>query len=476
MNIVVVVIIDEKYEMHEKTELPLGPLYLSAYIKKYIPDINVSIIGGLPSVRMVAEKRPDMLAISSVTDNFTHAIKFIKNFRKISNIPIVIGGHHISYLPGLLPREADVGVLFEGEVTFLDLVRLFKKNGELIQSQLEHVHGIVFWRDGKLVETKRRDLIRNLDDIPFPDRDAVELTYKKEIQHHIITSRGCPNKCRFCSSTAFWKNVRYFGPEYVVDEMQQLIERYDLKRLHIYDDLWIASKSRFFRIAELIKEKGLHKRTAFRCWVTGRTFTKDVADTLLRLNFESVMIGFETGSEKILRYLKGKSASVDENKEAIRTAKKAGLKISGTFMIGIPGETIEDVYQTKKFIMENELHSATLFLLKPLPGTKIWSYAIEKGLVSNDMPDWGILNNDDILSEKAILLNVEVVPERLNRLRMEIQNEINKKLLKSLKSQLFSKNTDISLWYQHVKRVIERPDLTWVYLKSLLATIMKMKV
>ena len=469
MNIIIVNLSDEKLLMHEKGELPLGPACLASYTKKFFPDCYFSIIVGLPSAQLILKENPDILCISSVTDNFTHAKEFVIKFRKISNIPIIIGGHHISYLPNVMPKEADVGVLFEGEETFLELIKIFDKYGKLPAHRLKNIDGIVFWYNGKLQMTNRRASITNLDSVPFPDRSCIKYMHKKKILYHIMTSRGCPNKCSFCSSSAFWKNVRYFSPEYVVSEMEHLINRYKVTNLHIYDDLWLANKKRFFKIAELIEQRGLNKKTSFMSWVTARTLTPEVASVLVKLNFTSIMIGFESGSEPILRYLKGRSASIHENEYAIKTAKKAGLKIGGTFMLGIPGETVDDIFLTKGFIENNELDFANIFLLKPLPGTKIWDYALNEGLVNNNLPDWGILNNDDIFSPNAILLNREITPKTLNNLKLEIQEVIDKKRTKSLLTELFSRKTDWRFWVQYLKRAAERPDLMLTYVKKLLS-------
>ncbi len=468
MNVVIVVVSDPQLEMHEKTELPLGPAYLASYTRRHFPGSTFSVLVGLPSVESILQKKPDLLGISSVTDNFSHAIGFIRKFRKVSNTPIVLGGHQISYLPGLLPREADVGVCFEGEETFLELIRILDEKGCLTGNQLKHVDGIVFWDEGKLVETKRRALITNLDSIPFPDRDSIEFISKKKLQYHIMTTRGCPNKCVFCSSAPFWERVRYFSPDYVVNEIQHLVNKYSLQRLHIYDDLWLTNRKRFFQIADLIKKRNIHKKTSFRAWVTARTLTPEVASTLANINFEGVMIGFETGSEKILRFLKGGSASVRENEQAVRIAKTAGLEVGGTLLVGRPGETQDDIYQTKSFIMDNDLDFAELFLLKPLPGTKIWDYALNEGLVSNNMIDWKVLNNDDILSPNAILLNRELDPETLQHLRSAIQGEIVRKRAKSLSSKLLSKKINFRLLAHYTKRAIERPALIFTYFRGLL--------
>jgi len=470
LNIVLVVVSNDKFDHNPVGELPLGPAYIASYVKKHIPDCNFSIYVGLPPVYKIFEKNPDLLGISSVTDNYTHAVKLIKTIRHSSNIPIIIGGHHISYLPHLLPREADVGVLFEGERTFLQLTKLFEKQAYFPTNQLKNVHGIVFWDGDTLIQTKQRELIKDLNSIPFPDRDSIEYFHHKKYQHHIMTSRGCPHKCKFCSSHAFWKRLRYFSATYVVNEIEYLQHKYKLEHLHIYDDLWIANKKRFFLISELIKKRNLHKKLTFHSWVTSKTLTHDVAETLASLNFDTISIGFETGSERILRYLKHRSATLNDNKIAIKIAKTYGLKVGGTFMIGIPGETLDDIYQTKMFIMNNDLDHASIYLLKPLPSTEIWDYAIQQGLVNNDMTDWGILNNDDILAPNAILLNRNLQPELLNQKRAEIQKQIYKKHIKSVLRELFSGKPDFHLLRHYLKRVIQSPGFAWSYFKGLFLT------
>lgn len=471
MRVLFIVVNNEIYDDHRVGELPLGPGYLASYVKKSFPGAVFSTYVGLPTVEAVLDNNPDIIGISSVTDNFTCAVKMIKEIRSHTDAPIILGGHHISYLPRLLPKEASAGVLFEGENTFLELVQTFDRYGRDFQRHLSGIQGIVHWSGEDLVVTGRRDPIQDLDTIPFPDRDSIRYVYKRKIRHHLMTSRGCPHKCKFCSSHPFWQGYRYFSPAYVVAEIEHLQDRYSLEELHIYDDLWVANRRRFHAIAEMIKERKIHHRLSFKSWVTARVFTPDVARQLAEINFDSVQIGFETGSERILRYLKGGSASIEGNLRAIRIAKEHGMKIGGSFMIGMPGETVDDIEETRRFIVDNELDNAEIYLCKPLPNTEIWDYALEKDLVSEDMPDWGAVNNDDILAPGAIILNRDLVdPETLNRLRNKIQNEISRKFFRSIVRELFFGKDRLSRLLMYSRKACESPMWTLRHIKN---TLMK---
>jgi anaerobic magnesium-protoporphyrin IX monomethyl ester cyclase len=459
LNILLIVVSPDEHEQHTIGELPLGAGYLASYVKKHVDDCSVSVSVGAADASMAAGY--DLVGISAVTDNFTVAAKIAADIRRLSRAPIIFGGHHISYLPQLLPRAADAGVLYEGEVTFLELVRSFIEHRHFTAAALREIPGIVFWDGEALVRTPPRELIQDMDSIPFPDREVIAYNQGRRMQHHIMTSRGCPYHCRFCSSSPFWQHTRYFGPEYVAAEIQYLQQRYGLRKLHIYDDLWIANKKRFFQIAELMKQLGLPQKMSFGCWVTARTFTPEVARELKALNFESVMIGFESGSDKVVRYLKHGSATVEQNCEAVRTAREVGIRIGGSFIIGSPGETADDMLATKRFIAANQLDDASLFLLKPLPGTDVWKHALRAGLVTENMPDWGVLNNDDILSEKAILLS-DLDPLVLQALRAEIQAEIDRQHLRST-----ARHFALSRVGHYAKAALANPGRVFSALRSL---------
>ena len=213
----------------------------------------------------------------------------------------------------------------------------------------------------------------------------------------MLTGRGCPYRCRFCSTAIFWNKVRFHSAEHVCDEIKMLIERYHVDSILIWDDLFTTSKKRTREIAGILKKEGLTEKAIFSVQARANLIDDDTCAVLKDMNVNSVGFGFESGSNKVLNYLKNGSVTVEQNKNAILTCKKYGLKVTGSLMFGNPGETIEDMKKTLElidFMGQNGADLIWTFVTKPLPGTEFWEIAKNRGKVSDDM-DWNILEQTE---------------------------------------------------------------------------------
>ena len=187
--------------------------------------------------------RPDIIGISSLSTNYGMAIRCAR-IAKEHGLPVIMGGQHISILPSTLTNDMDVGVIGEGEETIVDLVKLFYDKGNLDRNELENIDGVFFRRDGKLVITNKRKLIAPLDNVLMPARDLLAINEFT----NMFTSRGCPYRCMFCSSSRFWDKVRLFSAEYVANEIEHLVKEYNVKTIGLWDDLFVVSKARIKQI------------------------------------------------------------------------------------------------------------------------------------------------------------------------------------------------------------------------------------
>ena len=242
------------------------------------------------------------------------------------------------------------------------------------------------------------------DDIPFPDRHLLKMkehyiTLRRGIFEEpgvyaqILTSRGCPYKCRFCASTEFWGKPRFHSAEYVVEEMRLLLNDYKADGIIIWDDLFLADHSRLKKIKDLMVSEGLSKDLKLSVFGRANLINNDTVNTLKEMNVRSIDFGLESGSDNILNYLKRGTVTVEQNRNAIRLCKQSGIRTVATFIIGSPGETTDDVEETKQLIKDPNLDEAHVFQLIPLPGTEVWDYAKRKGVVSDDFDfDFSKLN------------------------------------------------------------------------------------
>ncbi|MCJ7805191.1 B12-binding domain-containing radical SAM protein [Patescibacteria group bacterium] len=389
---------------------PLGLAYLASSIRTNFgsDSVEFKVIDHDIDEGIKAFK-PDIVGITSTTQYYNRAISYAQTCKEYQ-LPVIIGGVHISALPSTLTKDMDVGVIGEGEETIIDLLYLFLKKGFFDKDQLHSVDGIVFKKDNELVITKRRKLIEPLDKIPMAARDI----FGKCKASYILTSRGCPYRCAFCYPTVYWRGIRFFSPSYVVAEIKQLVEEHKVETISIYDSLFIADRQRLRQIVELLQEGNLLGKVSFPdCNARANLITDEVTQLLKRMNVTGISLGLESSSPRILEYLKGKGVTVEDNMNAVKTIRKYGIKASGTFIIGSPQETFADILQTLRFVKKAPLSSFAVHLLTPLPGTPVWEYAKQKGLVNDNM-DWSRLDIDAMQNKSPIVLSEKLTKEELN--------------------------------------------------------------
>jgi len=386
----------------------LGILYIASSLRRHFTEkeLEIRVTYGPIFGSTLNDIKPDIVGLSSVSQNYHIAQRYAK-LCKEKNIPVIIGGVHISTLPHTATHDMDVGVINEGEEAAVELVRIFKDEGRLSKDKLSGVKGIIFNDGEKLVNTPLRERIENLDTLPSPAR---ELYYHP--RRGIFTSRGCPYDCTFCFSKPFWgKKARFFSPEYVVKEMTDMVERFGVSQISIYDDLFIAPRARFRKMVELIREANLHKKITFNCNVRPNEITDEVAELLKSMNITHVFLGIESGNQRVLKYLKKQACSVEQNRNAIRILKKHGIITYGGFIIGSPDETREEIMDTYRFIQKSGIDGFSPLMLTPLPGTPVWEIAKKRGLVSDSM-DWSILREEfNEVSDRHIIMS-EVLPRK----------------------------------------------------------------
>ena len=419
----------DRYQIMQERYLPLWPGYLASYIEKDLGEGKFDF----RLLRRSFDKelnsyKPDLVAISSVSARYSYAIEYAR-VAKEHKLPVVVGGIHISLMPHTLTDDMDVGCIGEGGETFRELLEHFLEYGEFRPERLGGIQGIVYRQDGALVQTHLRPTFKTLDEMPHPKRSIVG--YHRS--SHMLTSRGCPFKCVFCSVTRYWREVNYASVEYVVEEIAELIA-HGVKVIKFYDDLFTVHKKRLKLISEMIISCGFHKKAKFACWARASTLSPEVVDILKNMNMVAVEMGLESGCDRTLKFLKG-GGSVEENLKAIMMLKKAGIQPKAYFIFGAPDETMEEIMETYEIIRKNPLGTVTIGTLIPFPGTPIWDYAKKRGIVSDDM-DWRNLDGV-ILSERLSIEEINTLRKQFNRLS----------LIKRLKA------LPKSVWLQDLPRV-----------------------
>jgi radical SAM superfamily enzyme YgiQ (UPF0313 family) len=392
---------------------PVGLACLASHVRARFPDVEV-IFRDNPLDLL--DQDPDLIGLYVTSCFFSEARRLTRLMKRSARAPIILGGPHISTLWESLPEWVDVGVIGEGELTFEELVGLAREEGGLPTERLLDIKGIVLRKDGDLVRTPPRAPVHDLDTLPPPDRHI----FPPGSPPYIISSRGCPFSCVFCSPRNIWQGIRLNSVERVLEETAQVIPllqenrklRYrDKLFLAFQDDLFASRKDRLAAIGRGLDESGMSRRIALGVSVQAVTFDEEICGLLKRLGVLSVTFGAESGSDPVLKFLKGPRSSVERNQRVIDLCHEAGIQVICSFIIGSPGETLEDMGRTYEFIHRNreKLLKVEVVPLMPFPGTKIWEHASRRGLVSLDM-DW----------ERIDLLTTAAHPEKMPYLNTEV--------------------------------------------------------
>jgi radical SAM superfamily enzyme YgiQ (UPF0313 family) len=325
----------------------------------------------------------------------------------------------------------------EGGESLLEIIKLCLGKGKrfLPKEDLLKIKGLIFLDSGKLIKTEERPLIENLDDLPLSNWSLVNRRYFSNcalntwgefgVQGHILTSRGCPYKCVFCSTTKFWQKMRFHSAEYVVEQVRDLVDNYKVTHIQLWDDLFTINKLRLMKIAELLRKNRLLQRVKFNCQPRPNLLDDELCKILKEMNIKIGIFGFETGSEKVIKFLKRGTVTVEDNRKVILLCKKHGIKVQGSIMLGSPGETLEDMRQTLDFVdfaIKNKVQRLWSFVLTPFPDTEIWEIAKKRGKVWDKGFDWDSLFHQNI--DRPLLLDDTIDLEEFKKIFGEIRKRI----------------------------------------------------
>ena len=239
-------------------------------------------------------------------------------------------------------EAVDVVVRSEGEQTLLELTQELSN-----PNALNSIDGITFRKNGQVIRTPNRPFMQNLDELPLPAYKFFPLEKYKLFGRRmlpIITSRGCPSQCSFCTSAQmFGKGFRARSPKNVVDELEWLKDEHGADAFTFYDDTFTLDKKRALKICEEMKNRKIG--LPWDCQTRVSTVSRDLLLKMREANCQQVFFGVESGCQKILDAVK-KGTTVEQNEKAIRLAKDAGLFVAVSVMIGYPGETQEMLQET----------------------------------------------------------------------------------------------------------------------------------
>jgi len=339
----------------------------------------------------VATFSPGLIGITTNTGVFDSVILLVRMLKKkLGEVPIILGGPHVSALPerSLLESGADFVAVGEGELTFAELIAQIKTK----DNNWSKINGLAY-RDtkGDVHVNRSRMLIENLDILPFPARDLVENNLyvpppTKRVgcgpNTLIATSRGCPFNCGFCAAKTVWtRRVRTRKPELIVDEIQNCIERVGVDNINFTDEFFTSNKKRVLKICKLICDRKLN--ISWVCSSRAEHLDYETFEAMKESGCREISFGIESGNQDILNRI-DKSLDLHEAIRVIRTAKRAGIKTHASYILGYIGEREKTVEDTIRFAKKLNTHVAAFFIASPLPGTRLYQEALEKGYIRHN--------------------------------------------------------------------------------------------
>ena len=398
---------------------PMGIMYLSAYLKREgghetgIIDTRLKLLKPDEVVRRAREFGPDVIGLSSL---LLEAVSFHDNAAALRaalpDVPLVAGGPYASSCPERMLQDENIlcAAVGEGENTTLELVDTLLNGGDISQ-----VAGLAVRENGAVRRTEPREFIQDVDALPFPDWDALDLPAYRHVHRFsnlgpgrfmpLFTSRSCPWNCIYCHNI-FGKKFRARSPENVLSEIRTLIHDHGIRDFEFIDDCFNLDRDRAEAICDLIIDSGEKLRLSFPNGVRSDRLDRDLLKKLRRAGTVYMSLAIESGSGRMQKLMR-KNLDLEKARQAITDAAGQGIFCNGFFMLGFPTETEQELRSTVDFAVKSRLHSASFFIVKPMPGTRLYEMVFPDAL-PGQIPDF-----DDYSYFKVALKSTDIDGEQL---------------------------------------------------------------
>lgn len=422
--------------------IPIGLIRIASYIKQNSRDIKVKIIDRTfeNPEKEIEKFNPDVMGIVTYTSYYMNDIKFCKKIKeKHHNLIIVAGGVQMTTMPESINEVFDYGIVGQGEISFLKLIE--KK------TKLENIGGLIYRKKGKIIINPVEENI-DFDNLAKMDYNLINKKYFKKrfipedfsfkVTSGIMTSIGCPFTCVFCSIRVCWKKPIYRKLERVVEEIKDLYFNYKVRNMYIHDDLFALKKERIKELIDLLKKENLLGKITFCISARADIFSEEICKLLKELNIVDVAFGFESGSNKILKYIKNNpNITIEDNLNAIKLCKKYGINTGGSLMVGMPYEKKEDMEKTIKFMdyaKENGASKMVVFVFTLFPKTEVWELAKSQGIINENNIRWEKHNLFEPLTAKMLDESVTITEflEYYNTMKKKAKSFVRGVFIKTL--------------------------------------------
>lgn len=379
---------------------PLGLLYVAGHLRSCGHEVKVydstfgSRAGLLEQFRMF---RPECVAIYAnlmTRANVVSLMKEIRNTAELEHVPIVLGGPETrNHATNFLASGATACVVGEGERTAEELMIAISN-----AHSMSTVDGIAYMeQDGTTVFTKEREKLKDVDALPLPARDLIDLgVYQRAWRErhgysalNVSTMRGCPYTCKWCSRAVYGLSYRRRSPACVVDELELVHRTYAPDRIWFVDDVFTISHKWLLGFVEELDRRGL--KVAYECITRADRMNEEAIALLKRSGCLQVWIGAESGSQRILDAM-DRRVDVAQVREMLRESKRAGIGTGTFIMLGYPGETEADIMETVHHLKVSDPDQFTITVAYPIAGTELHAEVRE---VMTNTTDWATSSDRD---------------------------------------------------------------------------------
>jgi anaerobic magnesium-protoporphyrin IX monomethyl ester cyclase len=365
----------------------LGLGYIASYSQQIHEDLKFELLDTRVSksneVKEFLNSSFDFIGITATSQTFIEAVDLANSYRENwPNTPIIIGGAHCSTVKDevLNGFPFDYAIYGEGEITFSEMIDFFKG-----KKNLSEINGLIYKdNNGKIIVNPVRELIPDLDSIPFPMYSLFKMGLYP--QHRMITTRGCPHKCVFCNSHSIWTNRwRKRSAENIIEEIDYLASSYSMKSFVFNDDSFNIDLSRVEKFCDILiqKKDGIIWSTSVRI----DRISENIAQKMKQAGCYNVCIGIESANNEVLK-LMSKSNTREKIYEGIQIFRHAGIDVMGQFMIGNPGDTLSTIEESIEYAKTSNLNGVEFYTALPYKDTQLWEYATTHGRLLTDKPVW----------------------------------------------------------------------------------------
>ena len=470
---------------------PMGIASLAAYIRDMVevklldcvaedyrhkesisPEVERAGLSDDDIIARIRDWKPDLVGLSCIFSNQIACVRDLSRRIKQEISPdilVVTGGTHPSFLPEqtLAQTDVDIVVLGEGELGLHDIIQACNR-GET----LDDIDGIAYRDKNGIVVHPRTTWIEDLDSLPFPARDLLPLekyfAAKTPMAYHwrnvrnvpIISSRGCPHRCAFCSSWRHWgQRFRKRSADNVIAEIRHLKEDHHIGELKWQDDNLTIDRQRAREIFSKMIDRGLAMPWNTPNGIALWTLDEELMRLMKKSGCYEISLAVESGDPVSFQRYVGKPFSLDKAREVARLARKLGITTVGYFIIGFPGETLAQIRRSMDFALDLGIDYLSPFIYIPIPGSRLWEECLADGLISEQY-DYEKSNNFFERNFNSELFDIE-----------ELYRIQAKSYMINLLKLPFRNPKEFSVWYS--RKLLSHPGFlrdfftrSWNYMEA----------